>query len=65
MKNLPLWSFLAFRTIVESVSSEESMDGWGTNPPAATKNSFLSAGSRYPATIRIDNPEHENLENFG
>jgi hypothetical protein len=33
MKNLPLWPFLAFRTIVESVSCTESMSDWGTNPP--------------------------------
>jgi hypothetical protein len=33
MKNLPLWPFLAIRTIVESVSPEESMSNWGTNPP--------------------------------
>jgi hypothetical protein len=33
MKNLPLWPFLALRTIVESVSSEESVTDWGTNPP--------------------------------
>src|SRR5258708_6456028 len=36
MKKLPFWPFLAFRTIVESVSSEESMSDWGTNPPPAT-----------------------------
>jgi hypothetical protein len=38
MKNLPLWPFLAFRTIVESVSSEESTSDWGANPPPATMN---------------------------
>ena len=38
MKNLPLWPFLAFQSIVESVSSEESMSDWGTNPPPATMN---------------------------
>jgi hypothetical protein len=32
MKNLPLWPFLAFRTIVESIRTAESMGGWGTNP---------------------------------
>ena len=36
MKQLPLSPFLAFRTIVESVSSEESMRGWGANLPPAT-----------------------------
>jgi hypothetical protein len=36
MKKLPFWPFLAFRTIVESVSSEESMSDWGANPPPAT-----------------------------
>ncbi len=29
MKKLPLWPFLAFRTIVESVSSKESVSDWG------------------------------------
>src|ERR1017187_8819038 len=37
MKNLPLWPFLAFRTIVESPSCTESICDWGTNPPPATK----------------------------
>src|SRR5208282_2592203 len=37
MKNLPLWPFLAFRTIAESVSYTESICDWGTNPPPATK----------------------------
>jgi len=36
MKKLPSWPFLAFWTIVESVSCTESMSDWGTNPsPAA------------------------------
>jgi hypothetical protein len=42
MKNLPLWPFLAFRTIVESTSFVESVVDWGTNPPPATKTSFIS-----------------------
>jgi hypothetical protein len=42
MKDLPLWPFLALRTIVESVSSEESVTDWGTNPPPTKKFFYFS-----------------------
>jgi hypothetical protein len=51
MTNLPLWLLWALRTIVESVSCAESMSDWGTNPPPATKKSFLSSISAKPARL--------------
>jgi hypothetical protein len=36
------------------------MSDWGTNPPPATKKSFLSLISANPATIRIDNFEFQS-----
>ena len=46
MKKLPLSPFLAFRTIVESVSSEESMRDWGANPPRNQPKSVNHIGQR-------------------
>src|SRR5882762_2191880 len=54
MNNLPLWPFLAFRTIVESISSEESITDWGTNPPPAT-NPNLHKNSRLDLIERVPN----------
>jgi len=54
MNNLPLSPFLAFRTIVESISSEESITDWGTNPPPAT-NPNLHKNSRLDLIARVPN----------
>src|ERR1017187_2120646 len=51
--NSPLSPFLAFRTIVESVSCTESMSDWGTNPPAT--NPKLHKNSRLDLIARVPN----------
>src|SRR5882762_9766992 len=42
MNSPPFSPFLAFRTIIESVCSEESTSAWGTNPPPATNEGHCS-----------------------
>src|SRR6266567_4889305 len=47
MKKLPFWPFLAFGTIAESISSEESMGDWGANPsPQPVSDRLATKGYR-------------------
>src|SRR6266851_2316837 len=68
MKELPLWPFLAFRTIIESASCTESMSDWGTNPPPATNLILLNHQGqrvfRWPFFLFIPCSTVQNSPNF-